>query len=48
VQLAGVDEPDQHGALKPEPMHVIELVEMPKGAAAAAPSSLRLEIQCHP
>lgn len=36
--------------MKPEPMHAIEVVEMPKSAipAANAPTSLRIEIKCHP
>jgi hypothetical protein len=36
--------------MKPEPMHVIEVVEKPKSAAAVpeGPPSLRIEIKCHP
>ena len=48
-------EPTHPGAwsvqwMKPEPMHAIEVVDMPKSAAPAAdaPTSLRIEIKCHP
>jgi hypothetical protein len=34
--------------MAPEPMHAIEVVENARGAAAGAPSSLRIEIKCHP
>ncbi len=36
--------------MKPEPMHAIEVVEVPKGAATLpeSPTSLRIEIKCHP
>lgn len=36
--------------MKPEPMHAIEVIAKPKGAipASDAPTSLRIEIKCHP
>jgi hypothetical protein len=36
--------------MKPEPMHAIEVVDMPKSAAnvPAGPPELRIEIKCHP
>jgi hypothetical protein len=35
--------------MEPEPMHAIEVVEKPKSAdAPGAPTSLRIEIKCHP
>jgi hypothetical protein len=36
--------------MKPEPMHAIEVVEMPKNAVAIpdGPPLLRVEIKCHP
>ncbi|MGH9713273.1 MAG: hypothetical protein ACRD5M_08240 [Candidatus Acidiferrales bacterium] len=36
--------------MKPEPMHSIEVVEKPESAVAlpGSPSSLRIEIKCHP
>jgi hypothetical protein len=36
--------------MEPEPMHAIEVVEKPKNAPTApeGPSSLRIEIKCHP
>ena len=49
------EEPVHPGAwsvhwMKPEPMHSIEVVEMPKSAIPlpGAPTSLRIEIKCHP
>jgi hypothetical protein len=50
-----VEEPVHAGAwnvqwMKPEPMHAIEVVDMPKSAANApdGPPLLRIEIKCHP
>jgi hypothetical protein len=36
--------------MKPEPMHAIEVVDKPKSATplSEGPSSLRIEIKCHP
>ncbi len=36
--------------MNPEPMHAVEVVEMPRSAAGvpAGPSLLRVEIKCHP
>ena len=36
--------------MKPEPMHAIEVVDLPKEAipVPGAPTSLRIEIKCHP
>ena len=49
------DEPIHAGAwsvhwMNPEPMHAIEVVDKPKSAGPVpdAPSSLRIEIKCHP
>ncbi len=38
------------GWMKPEPMHAIEVVDKPKSAEArpGEPTSLRIEIKCHP
>ena len=53
--IASREEPVHAGAwtvqwMKPEPMHAIEVVELPKSAATvpAGPPSLRIEIKCHP
>jgi hypothetical protein len=53
--IPGAEEPVHPGAwsvqwMKPEPMHAIEVVELPKSAAALpeSPPSLRIEIKCHP
>ncbi len=50
-----VEEPVHPGSwhvhwMKPEPMHSIEVVDKPKSAAAVpdGPTSLRIEIKCHP
>ena len=49
-----VEKPVHPGAwsvhwMKPEPMHAIEVVDLPKGAATAPedPPLLRVEIKCH-
>ncbi len=51
----GTEEPAHSGTwsvhwMKPEPMHSIEVVEMPKSAVLlpGAATSLRIEIKCHP
>jgi hypothetical protein len=51
--IPGTEQPPHRGMwsvrwMTPEAMHSIEVVDKPKDAALDGPSSLRIEIKCHP